>query len=487
MASGLRSAARSTRISTRRRPAARWPGRAFVDPLSDGVARVALVGKVRTVLTCRDCGQQLAQWAGRCPGCGAWGTIEAGGAGGAPAAVQTLGHEDADERRIPTELAGVDRVLGGGLLPATVALLAGEPGIGKSTLLLQLAAGLGAAGLACLVASGEESRRQVSARARRLGVDGSAVSFVSGRELQPVLETARSLRPALLAVDSVQTLRDPSAGQVPGGTSQVRTCVDALAGLAKAEGISVLVTGHVTKVGDLAGPRTLEHAVDVVLSFEGDPRSGLRMLSAGKNRFGAEGEVAWFEMTGSGLREIDPGALLLPGGDVVGAAAALPLAGRRALAVEVQALVAGGESGTGPRQASGLDLRRFQLIAAVLDSVGIRLGRADVFGATAGGARLDDPAADLATAAALASAASGVPAPAASAFVGEIGLTGTIRPAPAMAARLSAAQAAGLRTVFVPEAVPGRTEVRQIPVRHVLQALEWAASAQPRGASERAS
>ena len=431
------------------------------------------VGKVRTVLSCRECGQQLAQWAGRCPGCGAWGTIEERG-GGSVVELGTLEHDEADERRIPTGLPGVDRVLGGGLVPSTVALLAGEPGIGKSTLLLQLAAGLSAAGHACLVASGEESRRQVSARARRLGVDGSALSFVSGRELPAVLDAARKTRPVLLAVDSVQALRDPSAGQTPGGTSQVRACADALVGLAKAEGVSVLVTGHVTKDGDLAGPRTLEHAVDVVLPFEGDPRSGHRMLSAGKNRFGAEGEVAWFEMTGSGLREIDPAALLLPGGDVAGAAAALPLAGRRALAVEVQALVAGGEARTGRRQVSGLDPRRFQLVAAVLETVGIRLGRADVFGATAGGARLDDPAADLAVAAALASATTGVPTPDASAFVGEIGLTGTVRPAPALTARVAAAEAAGLRTVFVPEAVPARTGPRQVPVRHVLDALAWA-------------
>jgi DNA repair protein RadA/Sms len=448
------------------------------------------VGKVRTVLSCRECGQQLAQWAGRCPGCGAWGTIEDRGPAGlgvAPIELGTLGHEDADEHRIPTGLPGVDRVLGGGLVPSTVALLAGEPGIGKSTLLLQLAAGLSAAGHACLVASGEESRRQVSARARRLGVDGTALSFVSGRELPAVLAAARSARPALLAVDSVQALRDPEAGQTVGGTSQVRACADALVGLAKAEGISVLVTGHVTKDGDLAGPRTLEHAVDVVLSFEGDPRSGRRMLSAGKNRFGAEGEVAWFEMTGAGLREIDPASLLLPGGEVVGAAAALPLAGRRALAIEVQALVAGGEAGTGRRQVSGLDPRRFQLVAAVLDSVGVRLGRADVFGATAGGARLDDPASDLAVAAAIASAASGVPSSSTTAFVGEIGLTGAVRPAPAMPARLSAAEAAGIRTVLVPEVVSVRSDLRQVPVRHILEALEWAVGTHRGGSSARAS
>jgi DNA repair protein RadA/Sms len=435
------------------------------------------VGKVRTVLSCRECGQQLARWAGRCPGCGAWGTIEEGG--GASAALhlplETLAHEDADERRVSTGLPGIDRVLGGGLVPSTVALLAGEPGIGKSTLLLQMAASLSAAGLPCLFASGEESRRQVSARAHRLGIDGSILSFVPGRELPAVVEAARSARPFLLAVDSIQALRDPSAGQVPGGPSQVRGCADALVGFAKAEGISVLVTGHVTKDGDLAGPRALEHAVDVVLAFDGDPRSGLRMLSAGKNRFGAEGEVAWFEMTGAGLREIDPGELLLPGGGEPGAATALPLAGRRGLAVEVQALVARGE-GTARRQASGLDLRRFQLVGAVLDSAGLGLGRSDVFGAVAGGARLDDPACDLAVAAAVASAAAGVPAPSASAFVGEIGLTGVVRPAPGMAARLSAARAASLRTVFVPEGTEPANALRLVPVRHVMQALTWAAA-----------
>jgi DNA repair protein RadA/Sms len=436
------------------------------------------MGKVRVVLSCRDCGQQLAQWAGRCPGCGAWGTIAEGPreGGGSSAALETLAHDDADERRVSTGLPGVDRVLGGGLVPSTVALLAGEPGIGKSTLLLQMVANLSAAGLPCLFASGEESRRQVSSRAHRLGIDGSSLSFVTGRELPVVVETARSAHPFLLAVDSIQALREPAAGQVPGGPAQVRGCADALVGFAKAEGISIVLTGHVTKDGDLAGPRALEHAVDVVLAFDGDPRSGLRMLSAGKNRFGAEGEVAWFEMTGDGLREIDPAHLLLPGGGEPGAATALPLAGRRGLAVEVQALVAGGEGeGTARRQASGLDLRRFQLVGAVLDSAGLRLGRADLFGATAGGARLDDPACDLAVAAAVASASARVPPPSASAFVGEIALTGLVRPAPGMSARLSAAKAAGLRTVFVPEGADEVDGLRTVPVRHVMEALTWAA------------
>jgi len=435
------------------------------------------VGKVRTVLSCRECGQQLAQWAGRCPGCGAWGTIEerAGGTARPDVALRTLEHEPEDERRIETGFAGVDRVLGGGLVPATVALLAGEPGIGKSTLLLQLVANLSAAGLPCLLASGEESRAQVAARARRLGIPGDAVSFVPGRELGTVMGAARASHPFLLAVDSIQTLRDPDAGQVPGGPSQVRSCADALVGLAKAEGIAVLLAGHVTKDGDLAGPRTLEHAVDLVLAFDGDPRSGLRMLTGGKNRFGSEGEVAWFEMTSTGLTEIDPTHLLRSADGEAGAATALPQAGRRALAVEVQALVAPTE-GPARRQVTGLDGRRFQLVAAVLDRAGIPLARSDLFGASLGGVRVDDPACDLAIAAALASATAGVPPPPGSAFVGEVGLTGRIRAAPGMTQRLSAARAAGIDTVFAP-AGGGRPDgIRVAPVRHVRDVLTWASS-----------
>jgi DNA repair protein RadA/Sms len=437
------------------------------------------VGTVRTngraIIACRECGQRLAQWAGRCPGCGAWGTIEERAGGTAPAEIilGTLAHEPQDERRIATGIAGVDRVLGGGLVPATVALLAGEPGIGKSTLLLQLVANLSAAGLPCLLASGEESRRQVAGRARRLGIDGSSLAFVSGRELPSLLDAARAARPALLAVDSVQALRDPGGTQVAGGVGQVRQCADALVGLAKAEGIAVVMTGHVTKDGDLAGPRTLEHAVDVVLGFDGDPRSGLRMLTGGKNRFGAEGEVAWFEMTARGLREIDPTDLLLAGQGEPGAAVALPQTGRRALAVEVQALAVRSDQPV-RRQVTGLDPRRFQLVAAVLDRAGVRVGRCDLFGASAGGIRIDDPACDLAIAAAVASAVSDAPPPTRSAFVGEIALTGLVRAGAAMGPRLAAARAAGIETVFAPPGTVSAAGLRVVPVRHLKDALTWA-------------
>ena len=414
---------------------------------------------------------------GRCQACGAWGTIgETVGPAARPAvSLETLSADGAEARRAPTGFPGIDRVLGGGLVPASVVLLAGEPGIGKSTLLLQLVANLSAAGLPCLLASGEESREQVAARARRLGVPGDAVSFVPGRDLQVVMDAATAARPFLLAVDSIQALRDTDASQIPGGPAQVRGCADALVGLAKSVGITVMVTGHVTKDGDLAGPRTLEHAVDVVLSFDGDPRSGLRMLSGGKNRFGAEGEVAWFEMKKDGLHEIDPSDLLRSGRGEAGAAVALPRAGRRALAVELQALVVPTENGA-RRQATGIDGRRFQLVAAVLDRAArIPLARAELYGASSGGVRIDDPGSDLAIAAALASAASGIPPPERSAFVGEISLTGQVRPVAGLEQRVAAASAAGCTTVFAPEGARGERDVRVVVVRHVREALSWAA------------
>jgi DNA repair protein RadA/Sms len=254
----------------------------------------------------------------------------------------------------------------------------------------------------------------------------------------------------------------------------VRICTDALVGLAKSEGVAVLLTGHVTKDGDLAGPRALEHAVDVVLTFGGDPRSGMRVLTGGKNRFASEGESAWFEMGAAGLREIDPRALLVSGERVPGAATALPRSGRRALAVEVQALVSASD-GPARRQATGLDPRRFQLVAAVLErAAGLPLGRSELFGASSGGVRVDDPACDLAIAAALASAATGSTPSGHVAFVGEVSLTGLVRPVSAMGQRLAAARAAGVTSVFAPPGDHDLEGVRAVPVRHVHEALTWA-------------
>ena len=445
------------------------------------------MARPRTIFTCSDCRQQVAQWVGRCPGCGAWGTIEsASGASTGPAApVVMLGGSPVVEPRVATGIAGLDRVLGGGLVPGSVILLAGEPGIGKSTLLLHLLGRLSEAGYGCVLASGEESHAQVAARARRLGVAGDAVAFAAGRDLPAVLGTARERAPFLLAVDSIQSLRDPSTGQLPGGVAQVRNCADALVGMAKADGIAVVMTGHVTKDGDLAGPRALEHAVDVVLLFEGDARSGLRVLSGGKNRFGAEGESAWFEMGPDGLHDIDPAGVLMEGSGVAGAAVAVPMAGRRALAVEVQALV-GSIDGPARRQTTGLDARRFQLMAAVLSRTGYRLGRAELFGASSGGLRIDDPAADLAVAAALASAVTGVAAPEGTAFVGEVSLTGLVRQASGLPQRIAAAEAAGCHRIVAAAGPETARHPVVTPVRDVSEALSWAndsAAARARRAS----
>jgi DNA repair protein RadA/Sms len=468
------------------------------------------MGKVKRLFACSTCGRPSGQWAGRCAACGEWGTVAEQAVGTAKVAHTGVAPplEDlsprAEEHRLGTGFTGVDRVLGGGLVPGSAVLVAGAPGIGKSTLLLQLASRLNDAGHPCLVASGEESRGQVALRARRLGLNGAGLSFVPGRELADVLAAVEGVRPAVVVVDSVHTVRDGGSDAIAGGPGQVRACVDALVGAAKRLGVTMLLVGHVTKAGDLAGPRTIEHAVDVVLSFDGEPRSGLRVLSGGKNRFGPEGEVAWFEMRPNGLIEQDSAPGLLAGDREPGCATALIRAGRRALAVDVQALVIPTE-GPARRQAAGLDPRRFHIVAAVAErATGERLVRSELIGATAGGMRVEDPAADLAIAAALVSAGRGVCIPAGVAFAGEVSLTGAIRPVGALGQRISVASAAGIRTLVcatldarswsasrgehaaagaggrlsmrAPD--PGSREaagdVRVHPVAHLREALTWA-------------
>jgi DNA repair protein RadA/Sms len=413
---------------------------------------------------------------GRCPWCDAWGTI-AEQADAAPASEPVpLATTDEPEQRLSTGLSGVDRVLGGGLVAASVVLIAGEPGIGKSTLLLHLLANLAAAGHECLLASGEESRAQVAGRARRLGLPATAGAFVAGRDLPVVLDAARHSRPKVLVVDSIQAIRDPEMTGLPGGPSQVRGCADALVGLAKSEGVTVVLAGQVTKDGDLAGPRTLEHAVDVVCSFGGDPRTGLRVLSAGKNRFGPEGEVAWFDMGSNGLEEMDPSAVVSPSDGEVGAATALLAAGRNVFPVEVQTLAVPTEAFP-RRQVSGLDPMRFGLMAAVVDrTLGLPVARAELYGAAAGGLRIDDPTCDLAVAAALASTVSGVPPPPRSAFSGEVSLTGAVRPMTKRSSRLAAAAAAGIQTVYCAAEPQASAGVRIVFVGHLRDALGWARS-----------
>jgi DNA repair protein RadA/Sms len=309
-------------------------------------------------------------------------------------------------------------------------------------------------------------------------LDGNALGYVPGRDLADVLAAARREQPRLLIVDSIQTIRDSEGGALPGSVAQVRTCADALISLAKEEGVTVLLVGHVTKGGDLAGPRTLEHAVDTVLTFEGDARSGLRILTGGKNRYGPEGEVAWFDMTSRGLMETETGPRLTGEAPEAGCATAIVLAGRRAFATEVQALVVPSD-GPPRRQVSGLDPRRFHIVAAVTDqALRLRLSRCELFGASAGGLRLEDPGTDLAVAAALASASGGRAPPPGRGFVGELSLAGTVRPVPGLEARLSAASSAGLDQVVVARGssvMPAdHSPCRIIEVSHLRDALSWA-------------
>ncbi len=355
--------------------------------------------------------------------------------------------------RIPVGLGEMDRVLGGGLVPGSLLLLGGPPGVGKSTLLLQAAASVAARDAEVLYVSGEESREQVRLRAERLGAETGRVSFLATRSVEEIVAAAGERRPALLCVDSIQTLESAGAASAAGTVSQVRACSAALQELAKSTGTATVLVGHVTKDGSLAGPRTLEHLVDVVLHVEGGRSGEYRILRGGKNRFGASDELAVFRMTGAGLEPVpDPTSLFLEDrpSSVSGSAVAIPLHGSRPLLAEVQALTARSRYPTPQRVATGLPPRRLSILLAVLERRGgIDLGDADVFVSVVGGLRLVDPASDLAVAAAIASARRDRPLPDGTAFAAEIGLGGELRTVSRPEARVAAARRAGLTRIVL--------------------------------------
>jgi DNA repair protein RadA/Sms len=439
------------------------------------------MAKAAVLFACSECGTSTARWFGRCPGCGEFNTLveervaqptAKGRAGGGARPLLRLVEVDAEEaERIPTGVAELDRVLGGGLVPASLVLVGGEPGVGKSTLLLSALAAMSRERRALLV-TGEESVAQVKLRAARLG-GAERVEILAETELDTVCATLEQERPAVCVIDSVQTLYSAEIGSAPGSVAQVREAASRLLRVAKESGVATFLVGHVTKDGSVAGPRVLEHLVDCVLQFEGDRYREHRVLRAVKNRFGSTNELGVFEMTGSGLVGVpDPSRLFgrrEPG--EVGAAVACALEGTRPILLEIQALVAPTELAMPRRVATGVDPKRLAMIVAVLSRhAGLALGQADVFVNVAGGVRIDEPGADLAVALAIASAARSLAVRDDLAAFGEIGLTGRLRPAAQADRRLQECAKLGHDSVLAPEGTKGPGVVAVETLRRALAA-----------------
>src|SRR5438874_1276469 len=426
------------------------------------VRRVNVVAKPAVQYACTECGYSAGRWFGKCPGCDAFGTLveevvgQVTRAGAPPKPLLRLVDVQVEEaERIPTGVPELDRVLGGGLVPASLVLVGGEPGVGKSTLLLTALQAMSADRRTLLI-TGEESVAQVKLRAERLG--GAAnVEILAETELDIVCETLQTERPEVCVIDSVQTLYSSELGSAPGSVAQVREAAARLLRVAKGAGVATVLVGHVTKDGAVAGPRVLEHLVDCVLQFEGDRYHAHRVLRAVKNRFGSTNELGVFEMTGRGLVGVpDPSEVFgrTVGGEP-GAAVACALEGTRPLLLDIQALVAPTDLAMPRRVGTGVDPKRLAMIVAVLTRhARVALGAADVFVNVAGGVRIDEPGADLAVALAIASAARGAPVKPGTAAFGEIGLTGRLRPATQAERRLEECAKLGLRQVGAPAGTP---------------------------------
>jgi DNA repair protein RadA/Sms len=425
------------------------------------------VARAATVFACQACGATSPKWLGRCPECGEWNsfveeTRAARTGSAAPAAarkaepIPSVGVAGAP--RLATTLPGLDRVLGGGLVPGAVVLIGGEPGIGKSTLLLQAGRGIAGGGGEVLYATAEESAAQVRLRADRLRAAADRLLVLPEGDIAAIVSEAESRSPALLVVDSIQAVRDAGLTSGAGTVSQVRECAGRLISWAKTAAAPVLLIGHVTKDGNLAGPKSLEHMVDVVISLEGDRSSSRRILRAVKNRFGAVDELALYEMGAEGLSEIaNPSAALLEGrrGGVPGSAVTAAREGSRSLLLEIQALVGTAAAGSPRRVAIGVDGARLALLLAVLENAGLSLSSREVFVSCTGGLEVSEPAGDLAIVAALASSAKGRALPAEAIFFGEIGLLGEVRRVAAASSRLREAAAMGFTQAYLPSGNAG--------------------------------
>ena len=445
------------------------------------------MAKPQLRFVCQSCGSAHAKWMGQCPDCGEWNTLQQEMAasatpftkkrdlksGGRLLEMRTLDAVVHLPQRLATGFAELDRALGGGLVPGSAVLIGGDPGIGKSTLLLQAAGRMARAGLAVAYVSGEEAADQVRLRARRLGVADAPVQLAAATSVRDILTTLSAGKPPdLLIIDSIQTMHSDQLEGAPGTVTQVRESSLELIGWAKESGAVVILVGHVTKGGQIAGPRVLEHMVDAVLYFEGDGRHQYRVLRAVKNRFGGTDEIGVFEMLADGLGEVsNPSGLFLTARDqpVAGAVVFPALEGTRPVLVELQALTVRLPSGATPRRAVvGWDGARLAMLLAVLEArAGLGFGGSEVYLNVAGGLRVVDPAADLAVAAALVSAALDVPVPADCLAFGEIALSGEVRPAAHAPIRLKEAEKLGFRKALVPDATKGIGRLQTLPVASV--------------------
>ena len=429
------------------------------------------MAKAKTYYSCSNCGYQSSSWLGKCPECGKWNSfteevsqpsaVVRASTAGAAFSKPKLIHEvsSSETKRIPTHCAEFDRVLGGGIVPGSLLLLGGEPGIGKSTLLLQTA--LSIPGCRVLYVSGEESEQQIKMRADRIMSSGEAGAASRGEECyvvsqtvtQRIMEHVESLHPDLLIIDSIQTICTEAIESSAGSISQIRECTAEFQRYAKESGVPVLLVGHITKDGTLAGPKVMEHIVDCVLQFEGDRNYGYRLLRSLKNRFGSTAEIGIFEMHGDGLREVaNPSEFLLSQRDenLSGCAIAATLEGIRPMFIEVQSLVSSAVYGTPQRNANGFDFRRLSMLLAVLEKrCGFKLGAKDVFLNLAGGMRVSDPAIDLAVACSILSSNVDIPIPPRYCFAAEMGLSGEVRSVGRVEHRIAEADRLGFEKIFV--------------------------------------